>query len=110
MVVNGSGDASDPPSLSLHQAFGDEDGNTLSGDDAYDHVIRQLYVATWGVYSTTQNEDGDKMPGGDKKDYHLRCLRADDIREGSRTMEDAASVIGPNVALIIGVALAIVLT
>lgn len=104
-VKNGTADPSDPPALWLNEAFGDEDGNDLSGSDAYDHVIRQLYVASWGVYSTTQNEEGDKMPGGDEKEYFLRCLRADNIKEGSRTMEDAAAGSGPNIALIMGLAL-----
>lgn len=108
-VRNGTANTSDPPSLWLNQAFSGDDDETLSGDDAYDHVIRQLYVATWGVYSTTQNEEGDKMPGGDQKGYSLRCLRADDTKAGSRTMEDTASAVGPRVALIVGLALAVIL-
>lgn len=109
VVRNGTADTRDPPSLWLNQDFGDEDGNRLSGDAAYDHVIRQVYVATWGVYSTTRNEEGDRMPGGDRKEYFLKCLRADNARDGSRTMEDTATTAAPMVALIIGVALAVVM-
>ncbi|KAG9251628.1 uncharacterized protein F5Z01DRAFT_676816 [Emericellopsis atlantica] len=71
-IKNATSDPEDPALVWVNVSGGDGDGNSLSGDGAYDHGIRQVYVATLGLYQSVETDyEGETSlaPTGNATDY-----------------------------------------